>query len=66
MRAACLDCGKPYSEFALDVVLPDEQWVLIHPEVNGLLCACCIVDRAAKVPGAITIRAEIYCAEARG
>lgn len=50
--AVCLDCGKPYAEFPLDVVLPRSQWLEIHPDEHGLLCAGCIVARAAKVPGA--------------
>jgi hypothetical protein len=49
--AVCLDCGKPYSEFPIDVILPRPQWLTIHPDDGGLLCAACIVTRAAKVPG---------------
>lgn len=55
----CLDCGLPYSEFFLDVTLPDGQWAMVHPDVNGLLCANCIVRRAAGLPGVIAIRATI-------
>lgn len=47
----CRDCGKPYSEFPLDVVLPDDQWAIIHPEgEGGFLCAGCIVVRGQKFP----------------
>jgi hypothetical protein len=49
--AACLDCGKPYADFPLDVLLPRSQWLEIHPGEHGLLCANCIVARAAAVPG---------------
>lgn len=50
--AACLDCGLPYADFPLDLNLPRAQWLAIHPEgENGLLCAACIVRRAAKIPG---------------
>ena len=58
--ARCLDCGLPYSCFPLDVTLPDDQWLAIHPEgFNGLLCAQCIVARASKLPGACAVRAVI-------
>lgn len=58
----CLDCGKPYSEFPLDMILPRPQWLEIHPDENGLLCAACIVARAAKVPGATCVHAIIEIA----
>ena len=59
-KAKCLDCGKPYEDFGLDLTLPDEQWLLIHPEgFNGLLCANCVVWRASKLPTAIVVRATI-------
>lgn len=47
----CLDCGAPYEMFPLDVVLPRGQWLLIHPDEHGVLCAACIVKRAARIPG---------------
>lgn len=59
MEAKCLDCGKPYGDFGLDMLLPNEQWILIHPEKDGLLCACCIVKRASKLPTAIVVKAII-------
>ena len=49
--AVCLDCGLPYEQFPLDVILPRAQWLEIHPAEHGLLCATCIVKRAANVPG---------------
>ncbi len=49
----CLDCGLDYANFLIDVVLPRDQWLLIHPDEHGLLCAGCIVKRAAKIPGVI-------------
>ena len=56
----CLDCGTPYSELGLDLVLPDEQWLMIHPEgMGGILCASCIVKRAEKLKGATVVLAEI-------
>lgn len=46
--AACEDCGLPYVEFLIDVVLPDADWLAIHPVgLDGLLCAKCIARRAA-------------------
>jgi hypothetical protein len=59
MKAECLDCGLPYSKFPIDTTLPNEQWELIHPEKNGLLCAQCIAQRASKIEGAVAIRAYI-------
>lgn len=59
VEAKCLDCGKPYGEFGLDMVLSDEQWLMLHPEKDGLLCACCIVRRAERLLGATIVRATI-------
>ena len=56
----CVDCGKPYEDFGLDMVLPDDQWLMVYPEKDGLLCASCIVKRAAKITDAISVRAVIY------
>ena len=55
-RLACMDCGKPYADFPLDATLPDEQWLMIHDSHGGVLCANCMVARAAKIPGAIAVR----------
>ena len=60
--AACLDCGLPYSEFQLDVILPRPQWLEIHPAENGLLCASCIVRRASRVPGCTAVYAILEIA----
>jgi len=63
MKAECIDCGIPYEEFGLNMTLPDEQWLLIHPEgLHGLLCANCIARRAEKLEGSISIRAKIEIA----
>lgn len=54
---ACKDCGLPYSEFGMDTVIPNSQWVDIHPgrtewaDCNGLLCASCMVKRASRLEG---------------
>lgn len=58
-KAACLDCGRAYEEFGLDILLPRWQWLLIHPAEGGLLCANCIVARSSKVPGAVALHAVI-------
>jgi hypothetical protein len=56
----CLDCGTPYSEMGLDLVLPDEQWLKIHPEgLHGILCASCIMKRAEKIKGSTVVLARI-------
>ena len=56
----CLDCGIPYSELGLDLVLPDKQWLMIHPEgLHGILCASCIVKRAEKLEGTTVVIARI-------
>ncbi len=55
----CLDCLKPYSNFPLDSTLPNEQWRMIHDGDGGVLCANCMVARAAKLPGAVALRMRI-------
>jgi hypothetical protein len=59
LHAACLDCGRDYGDFGMDVLLPRWQWLLIHPDENGLLCAQCIVTRASKLEGAVGLEAVI-------
>ena len=63
MNVKCMDCGKPYADFGLDTTLPDEQWLRIHPDDGGVLCANCIVERASKLPHVIAIRAVIEFTE---
>lgn len=64
--AVCLDCGLDYADFPMDMILPRPQWLTIHPAEGGLLCASCIVKRAAKVPGATCIHAIIEIAPHQG
>lgn len=45
----CIDCGLDYSEFGVDLVLPDQQWKILFPEESGLLFANCICKRASKL-----------------
>ena len=49
----CADCGMPYSEMGVDLVLPDQQWKVISPtgDEGAILCANCICKRARKVGG---------------
>ena len=56
MACKCMDCGMPYEDFPCDTTLPNEQWQLIHDQHEGLLCAGCMVARAAKLPGVIAVR----------
>lgn len=51
----CIDCGLPYSEMGLDLVLPDQQWKRLFPEETGVLCANCICRRAAKLGGTVVL-----------
>jgi hypothetical protein len=55
----CMDCGTKYRDFPLDTTLPNEQWRMIHGDESGVLCACCIVARAARLTGAVAVRARI-------
>lgn len=54
----CMDCDKPYP-FGIDTVLSDEDWLKINPRGYGLLCANCIVQRASKIDGVITLQATL-------
>lgn len=50
----CEDCGEVYP-FGVDVVLPDQQWRVIHGEgAGGVLCPACIARRA-EVAGATAL-----------
>lgn len=56
----CMDCGLPYAGPAwLDLVIPREQWLLIHPDDGGILCANCLIARASKLPHVINITGRI-------
>lgn len=56
---SCMDCGVPYADIPLDATLSDEQWRMIHDSEGGILCASCMVARAAKFPGAVAVRMRI-------
>lgn len=49
MQASCFDCGLPYDDMGVDLVLPDQQWKVLFPEESGLLCANCICRRAQRL-----------------
>lgn len=65
LEAKCLDCGRDYTDFGMDLLLPRWQWLLIHPDDGGLLCANCIVRRASGLRGAVALHAVIGIASAR-
>lgn len=46
-------CGLAYSEFPLDVLVSDDIWAAIsgRSDGSGVMCASCIVKRAARLPG---------------
>lgn len=58
-HVGCMDCGFPYSEFGIDLVMPRAQWMEIHPQEDGVLCANCMMQRASKVKGATCVHAII-------
>ena len=56
-EAKCHDCGMRYGgDDWVDTVLTTEQWVMVFPEHDGILCANCIIKRASKFE---PIRAEM-------
>lgn len=56
----CLDCGTGYdAAMALSLLIPKAQWLLICPKDGGLLCANCMLRRAAKLQGVINITGRI-------
>ena len=60
----CLDCGGDYDKLmACDLVLPRDQWLAVHPDDGGVLCANCMVRRAAALPGTINITGFITDSE---
>ena len=60
----CLDCGGDYDKLmACDFVLPREQWLKINPADGGVLCANCMVRRAAGLTGTINITGIITNAD---
>jgi hypothetical protein len=62
LKPECKDCGMPYNQFGLDLVLPDEQFIEINGSINGLLCPTCICRRASDIPGYVVVLAELKTA----
>lgn len=52
-EVACLGCGRSYTSFPLDVLVSDDVWQKISGRTDGggVMCAGCIVERAAQLPG---------------
>jgi hypothetical protein len=63
--AECEDCHREYP-FGLDMTFPFEQWKMVSSsgDDGGILCPSCMVDRAAKIEGAIAVRAQIEIMDA--
>lgn len=61
--AFCKDCGLNYKNFGIDTTLTKEQWAMIHPEIDGILCANCIVKRASYLKGIIVARMHLEIVE---
>jgi hypothetical protein len=57
----CQDCNRPYPH-GLDMVLTRKQWEMIQPQPEWELCPSCIVNRAAKLEGAVSVYAVIMFA----
>ena len=53
----CLDCKTEVP--SIDLAIPRQQWLLIHPDDGGVLCPNCILKRAAKLPNVINLTARI-------
>ena len=56
----CEDCGMPYKDFPLDVVIPNAQWNALHPNDGGVLCANCMVSRASEILNGVTVAHMIF------
>lgn len=62
--AECFDCGMEYGgEDWIDTVLPNEQWKMIFPEHDGLLCSNCIIKRASKLDNIIIAKMTLVFAK---
>lgn len=59
----CMDCGEPNAEMPINTTLPHDQWRRIHDSEGGILCASCIVRRAAKLPRVIACRMRFEFAD---
>jgi hypothetical protein len=58
-QVRCLDCASLSSAEPIALIVPRTQWLRIHPDDGGYLCAHCMLVRAAKLPGAVNITGVI-------
>lgn len=58
-KITCLDCKIDYDLVPMSLNIPREQWLLIHPDDGGVLCANCMIIRASKLPHVINITGNI-------
>jgi len=59
-----MDCGADYdTAMAMSLLIPKSQWLRINPADGGLLCANCMLRRAAKLDGAVNITGVITFAD---
>lgn len=64
-NCVCDDCGLSYigDQWGLDTVLSNEQWNMICPNDDALLCANCIINRALKLDNIIGARMKLMFAD---
>jgi hypothetical protein len=48
-----------YEEFGLDILLSDKDWKIIHPDMDGILCANCVVKRASKIDNVLIVEMKL-------
>lgn len=51
----CADCGLPYKNMGVDLVLPDHQWNALVSKGETILCPNCICQRARKYGGTVVM-----------
>lgn len=56
--ARCMDCGLSHGQYH-EMLFPRSQWLMINPKDAGMLCANCMLARAAKLPGQIGVVALV-------
>jgi hypothetical protein len=53
----CDDCGVNPGDG--EMILTKKQWLMVNPQDYGMLCTSCIVKRAHKLPGALSVYGHI-------
>ena len=61
----CLDCGREYPH-GLDMVLTRKQWLMVNPDCDGVLCPSCLVNRAGKIEGSLSVYAHVVLGQHYG